>query len=236
MKVDLFKYPNIFSEIHDLIFDHFSKMSKVIDEEKLGIYRHLNKITEVIEGQALQIITYFNKLTDVLSDKKLLTLFEKLNANEHEKSTAGFNIFNLISEKYYYENLHSDIISVFLNVEGQHKERDKFLNVFLCLLQRIKPELDLDSEDFTCTKISREMHHIDILIQDDRTGKAIIIENKINNASDTNRQLPTYVEKIGEENVSAIVYLPLDPKKRPDKTNCCKYPCCQNCKYPFHDV
>jgi len=162
---------------------------------------------------------YINTLFEDASDQELHSIFDKFNQHKDEHKNAGFNIFNVLSDKYYYENLHSDVISIFLERNGKHNEGNRFLKIFLELLQNIKPELEINQEDFMDSSIFREKHHIDILIQDERTKKAIIIENKINNASDTERQLPTYVEKIGLNNVIAIIYLPLEPNKKPDITD-----------------
>ena len=161
------------------------------------------------------------KPLEVLNNDALRSTIKKHNDYIGEYKNAGFNVFNLISDMYHRENLHSDIIAAFLDTNGSHNEGDRFLKVFLDLLKRIKTQtnqsLDINDKDFMDTEVERESIRIDILVKDAKTKKAIIIENKINNASDTLRQLPTYVEKIGWENVVAIVYLPLNLTKKPDK-------------------
>jgi len=179
------------------------------------ILEYLTIIQEINE----LLNNHFNEVTKVLSDQELQIIFNKYDQNKEEYKISGFNIFSLISDKYYYENFHSDIISVFLDKTGMHNEGDKFLTIFIGLIQKLKPELKINFEDFSNTCITREKQRIDILIQDTKSQKAIIIENKINNASDTYRQLPTYISKIGLENVVAIIYLPLEPQKTPDKTD-----------------
>lgn len=157
--------------------------------------------------------------TKILKNDAVKTALFKYNEHIVEYKNAGFNVFNLISDMYYRENLHSDIIVAFLDPKENHKEGDRFLKVFLNLLKQIRNDLIINEKDFMNASVSREPHKIDILIKDVETNKAIIIENKINDASDTNWQLPTYVGKIGKENVVAIVYLPLSLTKEPDKKN-----------------
>ncbi len=78
----------------------------------------------------------------------------------------------------------------------------------------------------TDSKVDRETHKIDILIKGDKRdadGKFhfIIIENKINDAVDMYRQIPRYVEIIEKEEygiVDAVVYIPKNPYKSPNKT------------------
>lgn len=158
-----------------------------------------------------------NEIRSLLSNDKLLEISKKFKEHISEHQSIGFNIFNLISEKYYHENLHSDVIAAFLNPNGEHDERNKFLLIFLELLQKIKPDLSINLHDFTDATITREENRIDILIRDKISKKVIIIENKINNAGDTYRQLPKYVGGVRKENVVAIVYLPLNPNKEPSK-------------------
>lgn len=177
------------------------------------------KYASVIQEVNELINIHFREIVAVLFDKEFKNIFYQYNQNREENKNSDFNIFNLVSDKYYYENFHSDIISTFLDTNGEHKEGNKFLKIFIELIQILEPELEIDLEDFNNTTTARENYRIDILIQDENTQKAIIIENKINNATDTYRQLPTYVNKIGKENVAAIIYLPLAPSKRPDKTD-----------------
>jgi hypothetical protein len=176
------------------------------------------KYNQLLQEVSKLINNHFSELNKLLFDIELQKIFNDYNLHVEEHKNAGFNIFNLISDKYYYENLHSDIIAVFLDSTGEHNEGNNFLKVFIQLLQRLNSSLGINLEDFNNALVERENFRIDILIKDAKTQKAIIIENKINNASDTYRQLPTYVNYLGKMNVVAIVYLPLDPNKLPDKT------------------
>jgi hypothetical protein len=63
-------------------------------------------------------------------------------------------------------------------------------------------------------------NRIDILIKDKETMHCIIIENKINNAGDTFRQLPKYYCDlvIKGYKVDEIIYISMDGSKRPDRS------------------
>lgn len=125
----------------------------------------------------------------------------------------GFNIFTLISDYYYRENFHSDIIKTILELENY-----KTLPIFIEMLNQNFRENKIKKSDFSNPQIFREKERIDILIIDNYSKKAIIIENKINNAGDTERQLPKYFDKISTDyEVVAIVYLTLTLSKTPHK-------------------
>jgi PD-(D/E)XK nuclease superfamily len=189
-----------------------------MNNEILNYTTTIHEIDKLIHETDELINNHFNEINKLLTNEKLQTIFNAYNQHIEDHKNAGFNIFNLISDKYYYENFHSDIISTFLDSTGEHNEGNKFLRILLDLLRKIRPELKISLDDFKKTSVVRENHRIDILIQDLDTKKAIIVENKINNATDTKRQLPRYITKIGRENVVAIVYLPLDPGKEPVQT------------------
>lgn len=136
-----------------------------------------------------------------------------------EKTDIGFNIFTLCSDKYYRENFHSDIIKAFLDPTEKHNEGNKYLHIFIDLLNCVNNQNHIKKSDFENTSVEREKQHIDILVADKASKKAIIIENKINNAGDQHRQLPRYYDKLkGDYDVVAIVYLTLNNSKQPDKS------------------
>jgi hypothetical protein len=123
----------------------------------------------------------------------------------------GFNIFTSISDIYYRENFHSDIIKNILDPNTEEIGNLEFIKTFLKIL---KLENSIDIKEI---KISREKGHIDILIYDNRN--AIIIENKINKAKDQPNQLARYFQYVKTNrqlNVIAIIYLRIDPNKKVD--------------------
>jgi hypothetical protein len=129
----------------------------------------------------------------------------------HERKR--FNIFRMVSDTYYRETFHSDILKVLL--EG-HPDS---LGLFINLLHTIKPSLNIVPYQYLNTTIKRERGRIDILIQSIETKRCIIVENKINNARDMDEQLSRYFNttKALELNTDAIVYLSLDGTKEPSR-------------------
>jgi len=122
-----------------------------------------------------------------------------------------FNLILASSDLYYRENFHSDIISYIL----KHK---KYATLFIKYLSSLKKEIEIKIENYDNPEVTREENRVDILIKDEATKHCIIVENKINNACDMNRQLPRYYETLKKNyNVDAIVYLSIDGNKRPSR-------------------
>lgn len=142
---------------------------------------------------------------------RLGTVCKAYEKSRKEISDIGFNVFKLSSDLYYRENFHSDIIKAFLDPYGKHKQTNLYLNLFVEML-------GLNTTDFEFSTVLREQNNIDILIVNKNSCKAIIIENKINNAGDRFRQLPRYLDIVRKKyEVAAIVYIPLDSSKWPDR-------------------
>ncbi|MDQ0638167.1 hypothetical protein QF042_001732 [Pedobacter sp. W3I1] len=160
---------------------------------------------QVIEQQAKETKSY------LLNAKETARNYEH---SSRTKSEIGFNVFTISSDLYYRENFHSDIIKAFLDPNEKHGEGNKFLNAFIHLLNKCNPQRNLNPSDFENSRVSREENNIDILISDSNSGKAILIENKIYNAIDQQRQIPRYFEIVSENySVEAIVYLTLTSSK-----------------------
>lgn len=125
----------------------------------------------------------------------------------------GFNAFALVSDVYYRENFHSDVIAAILNPDSPHGEGKRFLRLFVQYLERVArirgmkladtlAELSLEGS----IRVAREEGHIDIKIE--AVDWTIIVENKINGANDMERQIPRYIRDCGgPERVKAVVYL-----------------------------
>lgn len=145
-------------------------------------------------------------------------IHEEYSSNQTKKVDPGFNIFTITSNYYYKENFHSEIIKSLLDPNEKHNEKNKFLNIFIDLINQCNIQRKINKSDFNNSIVQLEKHKIDISIIDNTSKKAIIIENKINNAVDQNRQLPRYFDKLKDSyEVVAIVYLPLNSSKKPNK-------------------
>lgn len=153
------------------------------------------------------------------------SLFRELACSYEENKkdqdvNLGFNAFSLISDLYYRENFHSDIITSILNPKGSHHQGNLYLKLFLEFL-RDHHHVKLRMEDYQNAVIERESGRIDLLIYDQASKRAIIFENKINAATDMDRQVVRYLEKVEDTwryQCDAIVYLTLNHKKKPDTT------------------
>lgn len=147
-------------------------------------------------------------------------LFTDFRNNQDERFDIGFNVFKITSDLYYRENFHSDIIKSLLDPNEKHLQQSRYLHIFIDLLNKCNPNNYLNRKDYRNTIVSREKNNIDILIVDRDSKKAIIIENKINNAVDQPRQIPKYYDKVQNEYiVESIVYLTLDTNKKPHKSD-----------------
>lgn len=137
---------------------------------------------------------------------------------------SRFCVFDIISDKYYREDFHSDILAFFLNPQEKHQYGGKGLYSFIEALNRY-PKIKCSKENYHYAEVFREYvipgGRVDILIKDDISRHVIVIENKINRAGDTPRQIPRYCEHLSEEGyiVDCAVYLPLDRFSSPDKSS-----------------
>jgi hypothetical protein len=170
-------------------------------------FQHLKEKMAELKGLG-QIISSMEDITDERM-QKIARLLSAVNNNNNHNEEKPFNIILASSDIYYRENYHSDIISDILNHDKKYVELFiKYLEKFDVVKYYTKPE------------ITREEDRVDILIKDDETKHCMIIENKINNANDTYRQLPKYylLKKGQGYTVDAIAYLSMDGNKRPNKS------------------
>lgn len=155
-----------------------------------------------------------NKILDFINKWKPYYKEIKDMKDSHYKN-IGFNIFKIISDRYYREDFHSNIIYQILN------KNDRFLKLFINMLNMKIEGKKIKPNDFSDSKIKIESgiegkRRIDILIYNEETKKAIIIENKINNAIDQKRQIPDYYCHTAKQfEVVAVVYIPLLGNKKP---------------------
>lgn len=175
------------------------------------------KEKELIEKWKVQLNEHISSIGKFL--KTVSPVSAEYIENSLERSDPGFNVFTISSDLYYRENFHSDIIQAFLDPNAKHNEGSKYLDLFIKLLNKLDTKTIIDLDDFNNTHVEREKSHIDLLITDDVSKKAIILENKINNAEDQPRQLPRYYDKISGKGyeVVIIVYLTLQEGKEPDR-------------------
>ena len=163
------------------------------------------------------------ELKDYSENKKNLYL-------EHDiENKDKFTFFELISDLYYREKFHSDILFSILNKNTPDIGRDYFLKLFLDYLgipiEVFNPEkeytIKLEQPTGKIQKNEEDLGKkgfIDVFIYND--SQALIIENKINYAPDMENQLVRYMKYVEEElgiKKYAVIYLTLtdDAKKKP---------------------
>lgn len=145
-------------------------------------------------------------MLDILA--KLYKFVEK-----HKDYNSYDSVFKEISDVYFYENYHSDIIAYYLRNSFVKKIFIKWLNT--CINNDTK---NINFDEYNNGEVKREKNRIDITIFSNDNRKAIIIENKSNNARDQFNQVYIYYKKLLRQkiNVEAIFYLNKDSIKPPD--------------------
>lgn len=160
----------------------------------------------------MNIKSFIQKIEFENLDKRLIEIKEKL--EQH-----SFNLFSISTYTAHLEHFHSDVVAILLNPEERHKQDNYYLNCFLDYIFEQMPSIK--KEDYLQPEITREKGRIDVCIKDDMSKKAIIIENKINDAEDRDKQLENYYNYLVDSGfeVDAIVYLTLNGNKNAPLTD-----------------
>lgn len=160
--------------------------------------------------------------------KELSPHIEMYIENKKKRMETGFNLFYLISDYYYRETFHGDIIAALLDPMGKHNKGIAYVSLFVNMINSKKQLVEKKYYESESTRVIKEQPtddgilkgRIDIFIEG--TDKhCIVVENKLYNAGDTNRQMPKYYKDLKQKgyNIDAFVYLPLDPNKEPNKSD-----------------
>lgn len=163
----------------------------------------LKSTWDFYNDKAEEIIKSVFEITTKFINSDMLKKYREYNEKNNFVENYPFNIFELISDIYYRENFHSDIIAKLFEHEIILKN---FLNY-----------IEVDSNKYINSQIKREEKKIDILIKTETN--CIIIENKLNWASDMREQLSRYYEicKNDKLEVDKIVYLSPNSSKQPEE-------------------
>jgi hypothetical protein len=175
----------------------------------------MNKELKLLDEYQRLINNSILNIKNLIENKSIINIAIQSKEHENKEIDSGFNLFNIISDTYYKENFHSDILKSLLSPNEKHNEGDKYLNQFIIYIKSLGASVN--PLDYKHSEVFREKGRIDILIKDELTKKSIIIENKINGAFDMHRQLPRYYNNLTNEgfDVDAIVYLLLNDEKKP---------------------
>lgn len=154
-------------------------------------------------------------MIELLQDYRLDKILFDKKKNGIKKLEVGYNLFTLSSYNNQLENFHSDVIASLLQPKGLHGEDNLFLIEFLTYLNKYY-NLKIELNDFQKPIVKRESGRLDILIFDEESKKAIIFENKINDAPDMDEQLIRYYKWCKEHHLDtiAILYISLQGLKK----------------------
>ena len=160
-----------------------------------------------------------DKIKELLN--RLAPIIKESEEKQGKRMETGFNLFYLISDHYYRETFHSDIIAALLSPKEKHGGGNLYLNLFLDMI-------GVDKSNYQDAKVHKEYGtndgtlggRIDIFIEGENKH-CVVVENKVNNAGDTYKQLPKYYHYLDNNkyNIDKFVYLPLNPYKTPDKSD-----------------
>ena len=159
----------------------------------------------IIDNLYSSMNNYNKEIINLISNLKKENIDAYKEILDKQGNKLKFNIFDIITDKWRRENFHSEILKFLL------ENYEDFFNDFLDLIE-IK-----NKEEYSNAEITNEEAKIDILIKSEK--KAIIVENKINWASDQNEQLARYYKKIKDEykkEVEKIVYIAPSEGKDPN--------------------
>lgn len=162
----------------------------------------LKKTWDFYDNKSKEIIESTFKITSKFIDGNTLQRYREFIKKNNFEENYPFNIFELISDTYYKENFHSDIIAKLFENEIILKNFLKFIGV--------------DESKYKSYEVSREENKIDILIKTETN--CIIIENKLNWARDMPEQLFRYYNECKNSKkleVDKIVYLSPNSYKKP---------------------
>ena len=141
----------------------------------------------------------------------------QLKSANSKKKEADYNIFTFLSSKIHKEDFHSNVVASFLDSKGGHEEGGVFLDSFLDFLNE-NYNFNISKAQYANAIIKREFGNqesrLDILIIGQ--GRCIVLENKMNNATDMENQLDRYYSLASNQGliVDALIYLTLDGSKK----------------------
>ncbi|WP_462264785.1 PD-(D/E)XK nuclease family protein [Mucilaginibacter sp.] len=167
-----------------------------------------------------KLLESFNSnINEYLKKDYVKNATKKFDEFKNRVPARSFNIFRLVSDIYYRENFHSDILKAFLDPTEMHDEGNNYLFQFIKYLNGTLPApLNINSDHYQHAEVKRELGRIDILISDPVSKHAIIIENKINKAGDQIRQIPNYHDYLVSQGyiVDIVIYLLLNYHAKPN--------------------
>ena len=156
----------------------------------------------------------------------MLDIFEKLKSKGitfEKKMETPFSILSILHDEIYRKEVtHSKILKNLLSPENNHGYKNALIDSFLKEIGVDNFEANLITNLIISTEFGIDGRFIDLLItwKDDYGKKAVIVENKLNYASDQTDQLNDYYDSICKiYQVEKIVYMPISPYKSAKHTD-----------------
>jgi hypothetical protein len=141
-------------------------------------------------------------MNEVEQMEKLLKLIDEFKAEyEEEQKKLPYNL-NIIDELRANENTHTRILMKLL--EYKQSEKYLFLESFL---SKVGITISISNPNFCIGEA-----YIDGLIKE-QNSYAVIIENKIHNAADQDKQIERYIQKVKDYPQIIVLYLTRDGSK-----------------------
>lgn len=147
-----------------------------------------------------------------------LDAYKNIESKNEKLKKFSFNVFD---ELHADENAHTRILVKLLSYPGKNKEYPFLKEFFSCLNEKLKQNNYKNLNVFSTSRrleIKNQKNNIDCIILDRAKDWAIIIENKIENAKDQDKQLERYFYDV--KNIYGIkpqhifvVYLTADSSK-----------------------
>ena len=149
-----------------------------------------------------------NNLQKLLNGINVILNKENVKKEESLRRGERFNMFEICGVDYY-EVMHSKIISSFLNPKASHGQKEKYLRLFLDLIED-ETAIDILTAN-VYTEYVIDDGRIDISIED-QNNNGIIIENKIyaNDVYEQLKRYDTFANKKYSKGKYTIYYLTLD--------------------------
>ena len=157
-----------------------------------------------------------NILENVLKNgfpKEFDPLLNCVNSNQDK-----FNLFTAITSTYWSENLHSNLIKAILDCNELGNT-----DVISAFLSYIDAEFNYNSDKDEVVlfrefpvKIKKVYGRVDVLLKfknkENEKESVVIIENKINGAQETEKQIEKYLNYFEVNNISVlkVVFMPKD--------------------------
>ena len=132
----------------------------------------------------------WNQLVNFITSHEIIDICNEFFQKNDKESKTGFNIFQIISDKYHREDFHSDFLALLLNPKENHGCGKSFLNQFVSMVEKAINVYHGNNSHFAHHYSESEVYReyptndgrIDILILSPGNKRAIVVENKINGA------------------------------------------------------